>query len=51
MDVVKEDMAQVEMTEKDTEYKNNWVWKITCGEPWQEKPKEEERRSESVMGL
>ena len=32
MDVVKEDMAEVEVTEEDTEYRNNWRWKIRCGE-------------------
>ena len=30
MDVVKEDMAEVEMTEKDTEDRNNWRWTILC---------------------
>ena len=33
MDVVKEDMAEVEMTEEDTEDRNNWIWKIRCGDP------------------
>ena len=33
MDVVKEDMAEVEVTEEDTEDKNNWRWKIRCGDP------------------
>ena len=33
MHVVKEDMAEVEVTEKDTEDKNNWIWKIGCGDP------------------
>ena len=28
MDVVKEDMAEVEVTEEDTEDRNNWRWKI-----------------------
>ena len=42
MDVVKEDMAEVEVTEEDTEDRNNWRWKICCGDPWWEKPKEEE---------
>ena len=32
MDVVKEDMAEVEVTEEDTEYRNNWRRKIRCGE-------------------
>ena len=42
MDVVKEDMADVEVTQEDTEDRNNWRWKIRCGDPWCEKPKEEE---------
>ena len=42
MDVVKEDMAEVEVTEEDTVDRNNWKRKIRCGDPWWEKPKEEE---------
>ena len=41
MDVVKEDMAEVEVTEEDTEDRNNWRWKIRCGDPWWEKLKDE----------
>ena len=33
MDVVKDDMAEVEVTEEDTEDRNNWIWKIRCGDP------------------
>ena len=33
MDVVKEDMAAVEVTEEDTEDGNNWRWKIRCEYP------------------
>ena len=33
MDVVKEDMADVEVTQEDTEDRNNWRWKIRCGDP------------------
>ena len=33
MDVVKDDMAEVEVTEEDTEDRNNWRWKIRCGDP------------------
>ena len=33
MDVVKEDMADVEVTEEDTEDRNNWRWNIRCGDP------------------
>ena len=38
MDVVREDMAEVEVTEEDAEDRTKWRWKIRCGE----KPKEEE---------
>ena len=41
MDVVKEDMADIEATEEDTEVRNNWRWKIRCGDSGWEKPKEE----------
>ena len=33
MDVVKEDMAKVEVTEEDTVDINNWRRKIRCGDP------------------
>ena len=33
MDVVKEDMAEVEVTEEDTEDRSNWIWKSRCGDP------------------
>ena len=46
MDVVKEDMAEVEVTEEDTEDRSNWRWKISCGDPWWEKA---ERRRSEVM--
>ena len=42
MDVVKEDMAEVEVTEEDTEDRNNWRRKIRCGNLSWEKTKEEE---------
>ena len=32
MDAVKEDMAEVEVTEEDTEDRNNWRWKIRYGD-------------------
>ena len=32
MNVVKEDMTEVEVTEEDTEDRNNWRWKIRCGD-------------------
>ena len=37
MDVVKEDMAEVEVTEEDTEDRTNWRWKMRCGDPLWEK--------------
>ena len=33
MDVVKEDMAEDEVTEEDTFDRNNWRRKIRCGDP------------------
>ena len=33
MNVVKEDMAEVEVTEEDAEDRRNWRWKIRCGDP------------------
>ena len=33
MDVVKEDMAEVDLTEEDTVDRNNWRRKIRCGDP------------------
>ena len=33
MHVVKEDMAEVEVTEEDREDRSNWRWKIRCGDP------------------
>ena len=33
MDVVKEDMAEAEVTEEDSEDRRNWRWKIRCGDP------------------
>ena len=43
MDVVKEDMAEVEVTEEDTVDRNNRRRKIRCGDPCWEKA--ERRRS------
>ena len=33
MDVVKKNMAEVEVTEEDTGDRNNWRWKICRGDP------------------
>ena len=33
VDVVKEDMAEVEVTKEDTEDRSIWRWKIRCGDP------------------
>ena len=33
MDLVKEDMAEVEVTEEDTEARHKWRRKIRCGDP------------------
>ena len=32
IDVVKEDMAEVKVTEEDIEDRSNWRWKIRCGD-------------------
>ena len=32
-DVVKEDMAVVEVTEEDADDRTKWRWKICCGDP------------------
>ena len=32
MDVVKEDMAEVEVADEDTEDRNSWRWNIRCGD-------------------
>ena len=44
IDVVKEDMAEVVVTEEDTEDRSNWRWKIRCGDPWWEKAERRRRR-------
>ena len=31
--MVKEDMSEVKVSEEDTEYRNNWKWKIRFGDP------------------
>ena len=33
MDVVKEDMAEVEVKEEDVDDRSNWRLKIRCGDP------------------
>ena len=35
-------MAEVEVTEEDTEDRNNWRCKIRCSDHWWENPKEED---------
>ena len=50
MDVVKEDMAEVEVTEEDTVDRNNWRRKICCVDSWWEKPKEEEEVLSHLSG-
>ena len=42
MDAVREDMAVVEVTEKDAEGRTKCRWKICCGDPRRDKEKEEE---------
>ena len=33
LDVVREDMAVVEVTEEDAEDRNKWRWRIQCDDP------------------
>ena len=42
MDAASEDMTGAEMTEEVAEDRTEWRWKIDCGDPIREKPKEEE---------
>ena len=51
MDVVKEDMAEVEVTEEDTEVRNNWRWKIGCGDPWWEKEEDTDSRTWQIRDI
>ena len=44
-DAVREDMTEIEVTEEDAEDRNSWRWKIRCGDPKREKPKEEEEET------
>ena len=43
MDAMRQDMTAIEVTEEDAEDTTEWRWKICCGDPRREKPKEEER--------
>ena len=49
MDVVKEDMAEVEVKEEDADDRSNWRLKIRCGDPWWEKAERRRRRSIVVV--
>ena len=44
MDVVKEDMAEVEVTEEDIECRSNWRWKIRCGDPLMGKSRKRKKK-------
>ena len=46
IDVAKEDMIGVEVTEDDTEDRKYWKWKIRSGDPSWEKTKGEEEEEE-----
>ena len=50
VDVVKEDMAEVEAMEEDTEDRNTWRWKIRGGDTLWEMPKELGRRRQ-LLGV
>ena len=41
-DAVREDMAEVEVTEEDAEDRTKWRWNIRCADPGREKPNEED---------
>ena len=49
MDAAREDMGVVEVMEEDAEDRNNWRWKIRCGDPWREKP--ERKRQGYIASL
>ena len=46
MDVVKKDMAEVEMMDDDAEDRTEWRWQIRSGDPGREKSKEDEESLE-----
>ena len=50
MDVVKEDMAEVEVKEEDADDRSNWRLKIRCGDPWWEKAERRRRRTAQETG-
>ena len=43
MDAVREDMAEVEVTEEDAEDRTEWRWKTSCDTTLRDKPIEEIR--------
>ena len=45
MVAVREDMAEVDVTEGDRDERITCRWKIRCGDTWREKSKEEETRN------
>ena len=49
MDVVKEDMAEVEVKEEDADDSSNWRLKIRCGDPLWEKAERRRRRRRCSM--
>ena len=52
MDVVKEDMAEVEVTEEDTEDRSDWRWKIRCGDPrWEKAERRRWKKTISMISL
>ena len=48
MDVVKEDMAEVEVTEEDIECRSNWRWKIRCGDPLMGKSRKRKKKKMKI---
>ena len=39
MDVVREGMRVVELTEKEADYRTKWKWESRYGNPWRKKAK------------
>ena len=51
VDAVRDDMAVVDVTEEDADDRTEWKWTICSGDPWREKPKEEEEELAEHVNL
>ena len=47
MDVVKEDMAEVEVKEEDADDRSNWILKIRCGAPLMGKSRKKKKKKKN----